>query len=64
MLTIVRSWIPSVLSVGAGAVLCGFPAARALVSNHPSRAVCAFFTWAIITHILPSPVPNYRTPWN
>lgn len=64
MVKLLRSWIPTAISVGVGIAAGGFPTGRDLVSLHPVRFVVAAAAWAIITHILPSPVPHYRSPWD
>lgn len=64
MVTLLRSWLPTAISVAVGIVAGGLRGGRDIVSAHPARAVLAFVAWAVITHILPSPVPKFRTPWD
>lgn len=64
MHTQLRSWIPSVISLAVGVAGTFSPVAHGLVAAHPARAVLGLVAWAIVTHLLPSPVPKYRTPWD
>lgn len=64
MLTILRSWIPTAISIGVGIVAGGLPAGRDLVALHPARFIAGLMAWAIVTHLLPSPIPKYRAPWD
>lgn len=64
MVAILRSWIPSVLSLGLGAALLAPWHGIAVAAEHPARTVLGLVAWAIVTHVLPSPIPKYRTPWN
>lgn len=53
-------WLHSLASIGLAAVAIALPQAQQAVSTHPAVAASLATAWAIIGHLLPSPVAQLK----
>jgi len=54
--TLVKKYWPSLVHVGAAALLFLNPSVQAYASSHPAYAVPVLGIWGIVLHHLPSPL--------
>lgn len=51
-----KNWWHTLASIGLGALAILAPPAQALIGAHPAVSAALGFAWAILGHILPSPL--------
>jgi hypothetical protein len=54
------SWLPSLLSAGTAALVALSPQIQAGLAQHPTAAAALAALYAILTHLLPSPLQGDR----
>jgi cytochrome b len=51
-----RQWAHTLASIAVAAISLGDPMVRTVVSHNPAGAMVAMAGWAVLGHLLPTPV--------
>jgi hypothetical protein len=51
-----KKWLPTLASIGAGALAILSPSIQAYIVSHPALSAVLLNAYAILTHVLQSPV--------